>query len=441
RLHGAEARVSQRALPPAAAPAARVGAVDRHALADARPVTHAQVAGHRPFDNVVPDTGDLELELLGLSDGPAPAGTAELAAEDGSVTRSASLAGATRRADGSAVVAFKDVKPGRYVVDVIPAKGARYRVIAPIAIRKHDLRTSSAPGRSLTMQSVRVVYDDAPTKPATDKHVDLKLGDAWIAVATNEVGALVIADTAAPKKKGKKASGKPAPGRRGGLRSERPIKAGAPPASSGEPLWFAVNRTDLELAIAEHPPEVAGDPPEDARQTSAIAPAPSAATGVDDRAVRVRRIKLSLPLTVNFASLLDAQRFLARHPMRVDVDGMPVTCAVTIASPTRWQIDFPIGPGTHKVIVTSQELEPQGLIQPRRTIYFAREVTVGFGPPKLVAMMSAGPLTMMGTVPASATPSGHGPAQVTAASSHGPAKVGAASVEPPPSLDLRKSPR
>ncbi len=375
----------------------------------------------------MPDTGELELELLGLSDGPAPAGTAELATEDGSWTRSAALAGATRHDDGSAVVAFEDVKPGRYVVDVIPTKGARYRAIAPIAIGKHDLRLGGSPGRPLTLQSVRVVYDDAPTKPATDKHVDVKLGDAWIAAATNEAGALIVADTAAPRKKGQKPAGKPAPGRRGGLRAERPIKAGAAPASSGEPLWFAISRTDLELAIAEHPPEAAGEPPADARQTSAIARAPTLATGADDRAVRVKRIKLSLPITVKFATLLEAQRFLARHPMRVDVDGRPVTCAVTIASPTRWQIDFPIGPGTHQVIVTSQELAPQGPIKPRRTIYFASELTVGFGPPRLVAMMSPGPLTMVEPAPASAA---------SAASGHGPAKVAAA-----PPLDPRKSPR
>jgi len=368
-----------------------------------------------------PKVGDLEVEFIPLPGGAGPSGRVALSAEDGSWAQISALDKAERR-ENLYFVRFKKVTAHqKYTLDIETTGGVVYRVLTSPALNNADLILDGSPGHPLVARAVRVVYVDAPDKPVSERSIAVQL-EAWHGFATSARGALIA--TLPSNAKGKTKSPK---GRRPGLVSMRVSKrpTPAPPPEPGEPIWLDPSATQITVALLEDLATSADPPPEQHQQPGTIVPLMDHATGLTSPCLQVMRINLVLPIAVKFADLPTARGFLGRHPMRVDVDGFSADCQVHVASTTLWHVEFPVSPGEHKILVTAQETQPEGPIQPRRTIFFARKVTVAF-PGRGGPALSLAGLSTVGLDPADklVTPAAGGKfeaAVATATSSPGPA--------------------
>ncbi len=340
------------------------------------PVHGATALGRSGSRNQPLQLGDLDLVMRLLHGGPEPRGKARLRTEQGEVATEVQLAGGARDHE-IRTVTFHHVRAGqRYDLEIETTAGTRYRVLTR-TVASADLRVGRSVGRPLEIHAVRVVFEDEPSQPVATRSVDVELGGRRLTLGTDAGGALV----ASPPRSGSRPPR--SAGRRSGMAARRVALAGPLTVrrpmvrSSDEPVWLDPACRALRVACGRDALATTGPAPQARREDVAVEDLEGRA-GVVEKTARVPRIRIALPIHATFTTVADAQRFLARHPLRVDINGAAVACGVAVVSADLVRVEFPVEPGTHRVIVTSQETESQGMILPRRTIYFAREVTVGW---------------------------------------------------------------
>ena len=94
-----------------------------------------------------------------------------------------------------------------------------------------------------------------------------------------------------------------------------------------------------------------------------------------------RPVAVTIPLSLTFASLLDAHAWLLRNPLEVTVDGVPAAAGAQVASKALIEVHCEVAPGAHDLVVSARQRGLGGL-GPRRIVYLARRCRIAEGGPR-----------------------------------------------------------